>query len=503
METLYRDLRFACRSLIRKPGFTAAAAICAALGIGLATTIFSAFYAIVARPFPVGDPAGIAALVATNVDRGIDLGDLSYEDFRQVREQSSSFDSIAGYNETSLTVDAGNEPERLAGVVVSAELFDVLDVIPDRGRTFRTDDDRPGAAGTVVLAHGLWSRRFGAAPEAIGTTIQIDDQPHQIIGVMPEGFAFPNQAQLWIPLAPRWHDSQREQREIDVVGRLRDGVGTESASREIEAIGSRLETQFPDTHDGWGLAAIELRDLFVSDGMRTISFTLLGAALFVLLIACANIGNLVLARAAARNQEISIRAAMGAAPGRVASQLLVESLVLAAMGGVLGTLVAFIGVRGLVTLFPASNPIPYWMEFSLDLPVLLFAATITLFTGLLAGLAPALQARRLDLVRLLNGTSRGSSAGRGRLRAALVIAEVALSAILLICGALFVRSFFAIEKIDSGFDEARTVAWRMHLSGDRYDDEGTRRQSIETLLSELRATSGIESAHASPLIPLA
>jgi putative ABC transport system permease protein len=505
MEFLVRDVRFAVRSLAAKPGFTLAAILCAALGIGLCTTIFSAVYAMLVRPFPFAEPDAIVGVVSTNSRTGVESGGVSFLDYSDLRREGRSFAQIAAYSETGLTFSGNGEPEQVQGGAISADLFPLLGVRPVLGRPFLPEEDRPGAPGAVLLSHALWVRSFGSDPKAVGRWVRVDNAPHRIVGVMPPRFQFPVQEQAWVPMAPRLADHARDEREVDVIARLKPGVSLERARAEAAAMSERLAGLYPETHAAWRWQTLPLRDLYVSSGMRVMNLTMMGAATFVLLIACANVANLLLARAASRQKEISLRAVFGASPGQVVRQLLTESLVLAACGGLLGVAVAVAGIRALKSLFAGAATAPFWIVFSLDLPVLAFTAAAAVATGLLFGIVPALQAAKIDLLTVLKEGERGTSGGRrrSRLRSALVVAEIGLSAVLLIGGALFVRSFFELQQADSGFEEDRLLTLRVHLPGEAYDDEGARLRKVREVLERIESLPGVEAAYASAMIPLA
>jgi putative ABC transport system permease protein len=503
MEDLLRDFRMGWRSLVRRKTSSLAALACAALGIGLCTTVWSACYAILLRPFPFADADGLLAVVAANPPRGIENGDLAYLDYRDLAQESRAFATVAGHVRLDLTFAGMGEPERVSGAAVSASLFPLLGVAPALGRQFLPEEDQPGAPGAVMLGHAFWRRSFGADPAVVGTVIQVENLPHRVIGVMPAGFEFPGREQAWIPLAPRFANRERKIHEVSVLARLAPGQLPRQAQAEVETLGRRLADEYPEVGKGWQWRAVTLRQLHVSPGMRTMSWTLFGAAVFVLLIACANVANLLLARAESRGREISVRVALGATPWQILRQFLAESLLLAAGGGFLGLLLAAAGVKALILLFPAANPVPYWMEFSLDLPVLFFTALITLATCVLSGLAPAAKTARFDLLGLLNAAGRGVSGGRGRLRAALVVAEVALSVTLLIGGALFARSFDAVKDAPSGFAEEALATFRLHLSGAPWNDESARIAQLKEILRRVEGLPGVEAAYVSTLIPFA
>src|ERR1700724_2640773 len=505
MQSLLQDIRFAFRTLTLSPGLALAALGCAALGIGLCTAIFSVVCSMLLRPLGFADPDKIGAIVGINHHTGGDQEAISFLDYSDLQRQSSSFSELAGYAEISLTFSGPGDAELVQGAAVSSNLFSMLGVQPVLGRSFTAAEDRPGGPGAVLLSHALWVRSFRADPAVVGQWTRVDDVPHLIVGVMPARFQFPVKQQAWVAMTPRLSRHTRSEREVEVVGRLKPHVVWRRAQAETATIAERLAAQYPEVHAGWQLRVMPLRELFVSRGMQVMSLTMMGAATFILLIACANVANLLLAWAASRQREIGLRAAFGASPARIVRQLLTESMLLAAGGGLAGALVALAAIRGIESLFPPAAQVPYWMVFSLDLPVLGFTAAAAVAAGLVFGLVPALQDARMDLVSILNEGGRAASAGRGssRLRSALVVAEVGLSVMLLIGGALFVRSFFALQNAKTGFDERQLLTLRSYLPGEAYADDGSKVRWLRATLQRIESLPGVEAAYGSSLIPLA
>ncbi len=505
MDTLLQDLRFAFRMLARSPGFTLVAVACLALGIGANTTIFSIVNAILLRPLPFEEPEGIVSFRGTQVKNDVDEAGLSWLDFRDLREQAEAFSAIGAVAGRSLTLSGGDEePERVLGGAVSAGMFPLLGVQPAIGRNFREDEDRPGAPGVVLLSDALWRRRYDGDPSIVGRPILVNAAAHTVAGVMPPRFGFPETAEAWVPLAPLVHTEPRAERSLWVLGRLAPGVQVERADAEFAAFAKRQAGRFPDANAGWGGRVMTLREEAVEEELELMVLTMLGAVTFVLLIACANVANLMLARATSRRREVAIRAAFGARRWRLVRQLLTESVVVALAGGVLGVLVAVWGIKLLEMAMPADNPPPYWIQFTLDAPVLFYTLAIALATGVLFGLAPALQAARPELHGAIKegGRGAGGSVSRNRLRSALVVVEVALSLVLLVGASLFVRSFLALHGASGGFPTEHLLTLRVHLPGEAYDDDGRKTRRIEDLVRRLEAVPGIESAGASNLIPL-
>jgi len=504
METLLTDLRFAARTLRKSPSFTALAVLCLALGIGVNTTIFSVVNGALLRPFPFEDPDRLVMLNGTYPKNGWDDAGLSYLDFRDWQAGSTSFTQVAGYDWRSLTISDGDEPERLAGGSVTWNLFPMLGIRPQLGRGFRADEDQPGAEKVVLLSDELWGRRFNRDPAVVGRSIRVNDEPRTVVGVMPPRFKFPENNELWVPLTPLMHATPRNARGISVIGRLKPGVTLEQASAEAAAIAKRLEAQHPVENRGWGGRAADLRERFIGDETSLVILTMMGAVSFVLLIACANVANLMLARATARHREIAVRAALGAGRARIVRQLLTESVLVALMAGAVGVPLAYVGLKLIDASIPPEDALPYYIHWAVDGQTLAYTLAVSLLTGVVFGLAPALQASKSNLQEALKEGSRGSGAGarRSRLRSTLVVAEVALSLMLLVGASLFVRSFMNIQGAKAGFDTAPLMTLRFYLPGDRYDSTSAKTQRVEDILRRVEALPGVQAAFASNLIPL-
>ncbi len=504
MDTFLQDLRYGARTLLKSPLFTLIAVACLALGIGVNTAIFSVTNGILLTPFGFSDPDEIVFLSSSNTPRGINQAGVSYDDFQDWQAQSRSFVGMAAQSYRSLTLTEGEEPVRLRGATVSWNLFPLLGVRPVLGRPFREEEDRPGAAGTVLLGHDVWVQRFSADSGILGRVIQVNARPHTVVGVMPEGFEFPQEQELWIPIGPIEHDSPRGARGLAVYGRLGKGVSSELAGTELGTITARLAETYPSSNEGWGARVTPVRDEFIPAEIKLITLTMMGAVTFVLLIACANVANLMLARATARHREIAVRSALGAGRARVVRMLLTESVILALLGGVFGIGVAFLGLRLLDAAMPAGGGVPYYIDWKIDGDALLYMLGISILTGVIFGLAPALQSVRGNLQEALREGSRGAGAGasRNRLRNALVVAEVALSVVLLIGASLFVRSFMELQKFDAGVDPARIMTMRIYLPGAQYDGVRPKVQRIDDIIQRIEALPGVEAAAASNTIAM-
>jgi predicted permease len=502
MDTLVQDLRFAVRMLLKSPGFTLIAVLCTALGIGSNTAIFSVVNAILLRPFPYADPERIVAVNATQLKGGITQGDLSYLDYQDLQKQSSTLAQVAAYTGRSLTFSDSEEPERVSGEAISAELFPMLGVKPVLGQNFRPEDDRPGADGAILLSHDLWLRRFEGDPAIVGKTVIVNSLGYTVAGVMPPGFGFPERQAAWIPLAPLMTKATRLSHEVDVLARLKPGATLEQAQTEAATIAERLAREHADSNAGWSFAVRTLRDEFANGDMELVLLTMMGAVVFVLLIACANVANLLLARATSRQREMAVRAAIGAGRGRIVRQLLTESVLVGLLGGALGVVFGYWGIRWIYASIPADNQTPYWMVFSIDSTVLLYTLGVAVVTGLLFGLAPALQAAKTDLNETLKDGARGAGGGaRNGLRSGLVVLEVALSLVLLVGASLFVRSFLKLQNADPGFSTENLIALRTFLPGDRYEDDAVKTRRVEDLARRVAALPGVEQVVVSNFVP--
>jgi putative ABC transport system permease protein len=471
MDTLLRDLRFAARTLAKTPGFIAIAVLALALGIGVNTAIFSVVDAVMLRPLPYANPDRLVSLQENSASlEGMSVAFPNYLDWKA---QNQVFESLAARQSTAynLISPAGDssEPERVEGSNVTGNLFTLLGVSPVLGRTFTEAEDRPGAARVVVLNYGFWQRRFNRDANVLGKTLNLDDQPYTIIGVMPQGFRYPLthlKGELWTSLG-RFASEPNFVRDnhpgIYCVGRMKPGIPLEKARADMDTVAHRLEAQYPDTNKGHRVGIYFLHERIVRD-IRPAMLIVTGAVWFVLLIACANVANLLLARAAARHQEIAIRTALGAGRGQLIRQLLTESTLLSLAGGLLGFLFALWGVQLLVTVLPPN--LPRLSAITVDGRILLFTLALSLLTGLLFGVVPAWQVSRQGVSGGLKESSRSSGdIRRQRTRSGLMIAEIALSLVLLIGAGLMMKSFFRLSS-----NHARLQRRRNRHHGDRITD---------------------------------
>ncbi|HEV2915216.1 MAG TPA: ABC transporter permease [Pyrinomonadaceae bacterium] len=506
MGTLWQDLRYGLRTLSKTPGFTLAAVLALSLGIGANSAIFSVANAVLLRPLPYHEPERLVMIYGNLFKPGLDEIGASPPEVKDYREQAHVFERLACYTEGGFNLSGEGEPERISGAFVSADLFPVLGVGPFVGRTFNVEEDQPGSDQVVVLSHKLWQRRFNADPGVVGKSIGINGKSLTVIGVMPAGFQFPDsEIEIWKPLAldaEDWSENSRGSHYLNVIARLKPGVTQAQAQTEVQNIAERIRQQHSENYDNGFGAKIVSRHEQVVGQIRPVLLILLGAVGFVLLIACANVANLLFARAATREREMAIRTALGAGRGRIIRQLLTESLLLAVAGGALGLLLALWGVDLLVALAP--NDIPRLGEVGLDLRVLGFTVMVSLVTGVLFGLAPALRLSKPDLQESLKDGARGAGEGfrRQRMRNLLVVSEVALSLVLLIGAGLMIRSFIQVQKISPGFNPERVLTMRLSLPQSKYAEPQQQRAFFRQLVGRVEALPGVESVGAVNFLPL-
>jgi putative ABC transport system permease protein len=501
MKTLWLDARYGLRMLMKKPGFTLTAVITLALGIGATSVIFSFANGVLLRPLPYQDSERLAMIYETAPKRGLASLGISPLNFLDWREQNRVFTGVAAYHSDSYSVSEGGDPEQLSGANTSHNAFEILGVAPILGRTFTAEEDRPGNDMVVILGHGLWKRRFGAKPEIIGRKITLNNRQRTVIGVMPPGFKFPEVADLWVPLAIDTKSWSRHSHGWDAIARLKPGMTLEQAQSDMTEVARRLEEQYPVTNEGMGVTLVPLREDLAGDYRKAL-LILMGVVGLVLLIACVNVANLLLARASSRVKEVAIRTALGAGRWRVFRQLLTESVLLGLMGGALGCGLAAWGLDLMLAVIPID--LPFWMRFDLDGRVLGFTAGLTLLTSLIFGAAPALQASKVDLNKALKDGARGASgAGRHQMLRTLVVAEVALSLILLIGAGLMMRSFMRLQGVNPGLNPENLLTLRVDLPEAKYDTPEKTQAFFKELLERVGALPGVQAAGATWRLPLA
>ena len=494
ISTILQDLRYAARALRKSPGFTLVAALTLALGVGANTAIFSVVNAVMLRPLPFAEADRLVRIWESNVERGWPTFAVSHPNFLDFRAQADRFESMAAINNAGFTMTSNGEAEIVLGLQVTATFLPTLKIAPALGRNFLDEEDRPGGNTRVVLlGDGFWRRAFGADPTVVGRTITVNSQPYTIIGVLPASYRFGDNNDMLAPLAPDPGRNRADHR-LSMIGRLADGVSIDQARTQLETIAARLGQQYPESNKGWGVVINSFYDWLVPEPTRRSLLVLLGAVGLVLLIACVNVVNLLLARAAGRQRELSIRAAMGASRGRVVGQLLLESSLIAVLAAVAGIALAFASTRLLIALGPDS--VPRLDELSIDGRVFAFAIGIALATMIVFGSVPAIHSARQDPQEALRADGRASTTGIGRrrLRAALTIGEVALSVALLIGAGLLIRSFARLQQVDPGFRVANLMTARVTLPATAYPDGPSRLRFYERFLTDLRGRPGIEAA---------
>jgi putative ABC transport system permease protein len=504
MDSLIKDVRYGFRSLLKRPGFTAIALIALALGIGANTAIFSLVNAIVLQPLPFPESDQLV-WVYGNIRNASNRASVSPADFLDFRAQNKTFEQFAA--STTLpqfrNLTGGGEPERLTASVVTGNYFQTLGVAPALGRGFTPENEKPGQDQVTVLSHELWQKRFGGDPNIVNKTIVLDGKACDVIGIMPAGLRLPQAADLWLPLNfdldPEM--KMRAAHFLRPIGRLKQGVALAQAQADTDLIAAQLERQFPETNTGWNLRLLSLRDQLVGPS-RTPLFILFGAVGLVLLIACANVANLLLVRAAARHKEIALRTALGASRLRILRQMITESLLLAILGGALGALLATWGVELLVTLSEGS--LPPTQKIKIDGTVLAFTLLISLVTGILFGLAPAFRTMKLNLIDSMKDGARGAGENtlRNRTRSLLVVFESAVAVMLLIGAGLLVRSLIALQQIDPGFDANNVLTLRVDLARKKYDSADKAANFFQELEGRIGSLPGVQSVGLVTELPL-
>ncbi|HEY0081671.1 MAG TPA: ABC transporter permease, partial [Pyrinomonadaceae bacterium] len=502
MNTFRQDIRYGLRMLFKNPGFTLVAALTLAVGIGANTAIFSVVNAVVLRPLPLPDAGRLVWFDGVNPARGITESALSMPDYLDWRGGADAFQSMTAFVQGSAILsDETSEPERVPRGVVTASFFPTVGVNPAQGRAFVAEDELTGSEPVAVLSHGLWQRRFGANPNIVGSKFTLSGRSVTIIGVMPAGFDYPSRAQLWSPLKLGAEDERRDNRYLQVLARLKPAATLAEAQTQIDTLSARLAQQYPETNGGQSARLTGLQE-WTTKGVRTSLLLLFGAVGFVLLIACANVANLLLARGASRRKEIALRTALGAGRPRIIRQLLTESLLLACLGGAAGLILSLFLTDLLVALSPAD--VPRLNEVRLDARVLTFTLGVVSLVGLLFGLAPAWQASKTDLNEVLKDGGRSSTEGRGRnrLRALLVVSEMALSLLLLVGAGLLIKSFVLLRDVNPGFDPANVLTMRISLPGARYTEPKLRANFFDELTERVKTLPGVEAAGATLSLPL-
>jgi predicted permease len=509
LSLVTQDVRHAFRLLAQAPVVTATAILTLALGVGGNTAVFSVVHAVILQPLPYPDPDRLVELFESHRSRNISMMRVSALNYASWAERASSFEALAAFRGVSITLTDHGDPERVAGSAVSASMFRVLGLQPIAGRPLRADDELPGSNRVALLAESLWRRRFGGNPSIVGQSITVNGERHQVIGVVPRAFREVGRAQIssagdpqiFVPLTIDPARENRGNHVMRVVGRLRPGLSFERARDEMDAIVAGLEQEFPATNRGWGVRLEALSDTMLDARVRPSLFVLLGAVGAVLLIACANVANLLLARGISRRRELALRAALGASPGRVVRQLLTESLCLATVSGACGLLVSVLAVQALRPLLPPT--LPRLDEVRVDAAVLGFGLVVSIVSGLIFGVVPAFRATRVDLLPALTQSSKGTGSSRRALSQGLVAAQMGLATMLLLVGALLIQSFVRLQHVALGFEPDGVMTARISLPNTKYPDESRISTFYGRLLPSLEGLPGVLAVGAGTSAPFA
>jgi len=505
--TVIQDLRFALRLMRKNPGFTVVAVATLALGIGANNTVFTLVNTILLKSLPFRDGHEIVSLGCNDLARGRENMPVSYPDFTDWRARSQSFQGMAAFSIGTMNLsNEGGVPERLSGAWLTADAFRVLGLRPVIGRDFLPAEDRPGASPVAILGYGIWQDRFGGDPAILGRTIRVNAVPAAVIGIMPRGMKFPFDAELWMPLLQTQGREARDFRDLQGFARLGKGASVDRARSELNGIALQLAREYPKTNAGVGAQVMSFNERYNGGRMTMVLWLMLGAVGFVLLIACVNVANLLLSRAACRSREIAIRAAVGAGRLRIIRQLLMESVLLAVLGAAGGLLISIAGVRWFrLSLSLASiEDMPYWLDFSMDWKVFGYLLAVCVATGVIFGLVPALRASRSDLVDALkeSGQSTGEGVRPRRLTSALVVAQLTLTMVLLSGAGMMIQDFLRSQRVHVGHDPKNLLTMRMGLPEQKYPTPEDRVAFHERLAQSLLAVPGVQSIALTSNLPV-
>ncbi len=502
VDAVVRDVKQAVRGLYKNPSVSIIAVIALALGIGFTTVMFSIVYGALYRGLPFEGADAIMHLERANPTEGIESMEVSIHDYRDWRDRQRSFEHLGAFYQGTVNIRGTERPERYEGAFMTANSFDVIGVQPILGRGFREEDERPGATQVALIGYRVWQDRYGGSREVLGRSVTINGEAGQIIGVMPEGFEFPILEEVWVPLRldpvalPRG-----EGQSLEVFGKLVDGVGLDQAMVEFANIADRLAAEHPETNEGVTAHIKPYTEEFIGDEEKGILLSMLFTVVMVLIIACANVANLLLARASARSRDLAIQTAMGASRWHVVRQMLVEAGVLAVVGAVVGSVIAWFSITAFDRAVSATDP-PFWLDFKLDGPILLFVIAIAAFAALVAGGIPALKASGPDVNSVLKDESRGSSGMRiGRLSRTLVIAEIAMSMALLVASGLMVKGVVKLNNEDYGFPTENIFTARVGVFPERFPDEASRLRFWEDVEERVSRIPGVVSAGMTGSLP--
>jgi len=505
METLLKDIQYGIRNLLKRPGFTAIALLTLVLGIGANTAIFSVVNTVLLRPLPYTDPGRLTQLWETSAKRGRNEIPASYPNFADWRDRNHVFEQVAAYSDWNFNLTGVGEPERIRSAIVSPAFFSILDIKPLRGRVLISGEDERGKDLVVVISESLWQRKFNSDPNIVGRSINLDDKSFTVAGVIARGVQAPllsDEIELWAPVSHGVGFTNRYGHYLSVVARLKPGATLQQAQADMNNIAGQLEGQYPESNKERGVRVVSLNEQVVGN-FRISLLVMLGAVVFVLLIASANVANMLLARATERQKEIAIRTALGAGRWRIVRQLVTESLLLSLTSGVLGLFVALWGIELLVALSPSD--LPRVKEVTVDLRVLGFTLAVSLVTGILFGLLPALQASRPQLNERLNAAGRSAMSGviRQRVRSGLVVAEIALSLMLLVGAGLLIRSFLRLQAVNPGFNPSNVLTMQLDLRGPKYKTGAQLIAFHDQLLERLKQLPGVQYVSTRTSIPIA
>ena len=501
MTNVVQDLRYGARMLVKNAGFTVVAVVVLALGIGANAAIFSVVNAVLLRSLPYEDPDRLMVLRETKLPQFPEFS-VSPGNFFDWRNQTTTFESLVAYNNTAYNFVAPNaEPERLRAARATAGLFQLLGAKPAHGRLFFDEEEKPGKENVVILSNRLWARLFGSDPNIVGQSVTMSAGSYTIVGVMPETFQFPDaNTELWTPLSFPGNQGQNHgSHYLSVIGRLKHDATVEQSRSEMTAIAAQIAEQFPNSNAGWSTMVVPMQEYQVGD-IRQALLVLLGSVALVLLIACANVANLLLARATARQKEMALRTALGASRWRIFRQLLTEGILLSIIGGAFGLALAAIGMKSLLAFAPED--LPRLNDVTLDLRVVGFTLLVTMATGIIFGLAPAIQASRPNLNETLKEGGRGTTGTHHRVRSSLVITEVALALVLLVSAGLLIRSFVFLNRVDPGFNPTNALAVNVGLPGRKYSNQEQYASFFTRLLEALSSSPGVTAVGVTQSVPI-
>ncbi|HKB64561.1 MAG TPA: ABC transporter permease [Pyrinomonadaceae bacterium] len=509
METILRDLRYSARMLIKSPGFTAVAVLSIAIGIGANTTVFSVINAVLLKSVPYNDPASLVLVWGdSRTESSLKKhNQVSATDVADIRAQTSVLEDVATYTGWFPIMSGQGEAERIPAIQVGDGFFKIMKATPMLGRVFTPEEQVDGKDFVVVLGHGLWQRRFGGDPNVVGKSVMLNGRPYNIVGVMgPDFHPLPSslvapEGQFYRPVAENYDDEERDARHLRAIARLKPGVTVEQAQNELNVIAQRLEQSHPLTNKGYGVAVVSITEE-ITGSIRPTLLMIFGAVIFVLLVACANVANLLLARATVRHKEITIRSAIGAGRGQLIRQLLTESLLLAVLGGGLGLLIATWGTSLVAAAGSKINPM--FQDIHMDRRCLAFTVGVSIITGFVFGLAPALQISKPNLAESLKETGRGSgpAASRNRLRSALVISEIAMTLVLLVCAGLLIRTVARLRNVDAGFNANNILAMNIGLPQSKYPKPENVIAFNREIVDRITALPGVKAAGTTSVLPL-